>query len=71
MDEPTLEVQCLRPDEAIATGDERLVDLLDGLLDRGVMLRAELWLSVAGVDLVFLGLDAVLASHDTMARGRR
>jgi hypothetical protein len=30
------------------------------------VLRGELWLSVADVDLVFLGLQAVLANPDTI-----
>jgi hypothetical protein len=42
----------------------RLVDLVDTLLDAGVCLRGELWLSVADVDLVFVGLDVILCSHD-------
>ena len=61
------------PGEVLQSADTRLVDVLDGLLDKGVVLRGELWLTVADVDLVFLGVDAVLASADTMQRdaGRR
>lgn len=72
MAEPgALDVRVLSTEAAPALDDDRLVDLIDGLLDRGVVLRGELWLSVAGIDLVFLGLDLVLASHETMTRGRR
>lgn len=46
----------------------RLVDVLDRLLDRGVVIRAELWLTVADVDLVYLGASIVLASPDAINR---
>jgi len=42
-----------------------LVDLADRLLGRGVVLAGDLVLSVAGVDLVYVSLRAVLASVDT------
>ncbi|RDC73190.1 gas vesicle protein [Rhodovulum sp. 12E13] len=58
------------PDTALASCDTRLVDVVDRLLDRGVVIRGELWLTVAGVDLVFVGADLVLASPDTMRRTR-
>lgn len=60
------------PEEALLGGERRLVDLVDTLLDSGVCLRGEVWLSVADVDLVFVGLDLVLCSHDRIrdTRGR-
>jgi len=48
-----------------------LLDLLDRILDKGVVIHGELILSVAGVDLVFLGLHVVLASVDRMTEARR
>lgn len=45
-----------------------LVDLVNRVLDRGVVLTGEVTISVAGVDLVYLGLNAVLTSVAT-ARG--
>ena len=48
--------------------DPRLVDVLDRLLDRGVALRGDLMISVAGVDLVYVGLQAVIASPDALQR---
>lgn len=53
-----------RPEDALAGTDARLVDLVDGLLDHGVVLHGEIWLSVADIDLVYLGLSAVLATPD-------
>ena len=52
--------------EALVSADTRLVDIVDGLLHHGVVIRGELWLTVANVELVFLGIDLVLASPDTM-----
>lgn len=50
-------------------GDEwSLVDLVNRVLDRGVVLTGEVTISVAGVELVYLGLNAVLTSVAT-ARG--
>ena len=47
---------------------EALVDVLDSLLDTGVVADGQLVISVAGVDLIFVGLRALLASMDTAAR---
>ena len=47
-----------------ATLDVPLVELVDRLLNRGVVLTGELTISVAGVDLIYLGLSVVLASVD-------
>jgi hypothetical protein len=43
---------------------ESLLDLVDHLLDKGVSLRGEVILSLAGVDLVYLRLDALLCAAD-------
>jgi len=45
-----------------------LVDLVNRVLDRGVVIHGDVTISVAGVDLVYLGLSAVLTSVAT-ARG--
>lgn len=55
-------------EDAIRTQDTRLVDVVDRLLDHGVVLRGELWLSVVDVDLVYVGLDLVLTNPDSLAR---
>ena len=47
-------------------GDEHtLVDLVNRLLDKGVVIAGEVTISVAGVDLVYLGLNALLTSVST------
>ena len=47
-----------------------LSELLNRVLDRGVVVSGELTISVAGVDLIYLGLDLLLTSVET-ARERR
>lgn len=53
----------------IASG-QRLTDVVDRLLARGVAVRGELWLTVADVDLVFVGLDVLIASPEQLGRDR-
>ena len=66
----SFDVQFATPQDALGSSDSRLVDLVDGLLRHGVVIRGELWLTVADIDLVFLGLDVVLASPDTVRPNR-
>ncbi|MBK1662702.1 gas vesicle protein, partial [Paracraurococcus ruber] len=47
---------------------EALVDVLDRLLDTGVVLDGQVTISLAGVDLIHVGLRALLASVDTATR---
>lgn len=51
-------------------GEIELADLVDRLLGKGVVLWGEATISVAGVDLVYLGLKVLLASTDTADRMR-
>ncbi len=46
--------------------DFSLLDLLDHLLEKGVVLRGELMLGVAGVDLIYLQLSALLGAADRL-----
>jgi gas vesicle structural protein len=47
-------------------GDEMtLLDILDHVLNQGVVLRGNIIISLAGVDLVYLGLDVILTSVET------
>jgi hypothetical protein len=45
-----------------------VVDLLDRILDKGVMLNADVIISVAGIPLIGVNLRAAIASVDTMLR---
>lgn len=49
----------------------RLVDVVDRLLDRGVVISGDLRLSVADVDLLFVGLRVIASSVDTIDAARQ
>lgn len=63
-----LHVDLYSGEEALTARNARLVDIVDGLLDSGVVIRGEAWISVADIDLVFLGLDLVLSDPETIRR---
>jgi hypothetical protein len=48
-----------------ADKDVSLLDILDHVLNAGVVIHGSLVLSIAGVDLVYLGLNVVLTSVET------
>ena len=47
-----------------------VLEVLDRLLDRGVVLAGDITISVADVDLIFLGLKVMLASVERAERLR-
>ncbi len=48
-----------------------LLDLIDHVVTKGVMLRGEVMLGVANIDLIYLRLSALLCAADrVLARGR-
>jgi hypothetical protein len=48
-----------------------LLETLDHLLDRGVVIAGEATISIGDVDLLYLGLNVVLANVDALRRSRR
>jgi gas vesicle structural protein len=53
--------------ESLARAQEvTLVDLLDRVIDRGVVLTGDVTLSVANVDLLYVGLRVLLAPVDRL-----
>jgi hypothetical protein len=48
----------------ILDDDSTLLDLIDNLLNKGVMLNADLILALANVDLVYIRLSALLCAAD-------
>lgn len=70
MQDDGLVFQFASSDDCLSSNDGRLVDIVDSLLDHGVVLRGELWLTVADVDLVYLGLNLVLCNPDRLSEGR-
>jgi gas vesicle structural protein len=55
----------------VARRDVTLLELVDRVLDRGVVLSGDVTLAVADVDLVHVGLRALLASVGTVERDGR
>jgi len=49
-------------------GDLSLLDILDHVLNSGVVIHGSLVISLAGVDLVYVGLNVVLTSVETALR---
>jgi hypothetical protein len=50
------------------TQEITLLETLDHLLDRGVVIAGEATISVGDVDLLYLGLNIVLANIDAVTR---
>lgn len=48
--------------------DITLLETLDHLLDRGVVIAGEATISIGDVDLLYLGLNIVLANVDAVIR---
>lgn len=55
--------------EAAAAGSVSLADALDHLLNRGAVLVGETTLSLAGIDLVYVGLNLLVGSVETLQPG--
>jgi gas vesicle structural protein len=51
-----------------AEEDVSLLDIIDHVLNAGVLIHGSLVISVAGVDLVYVGLNVVLTSVETALR---
>jgi gas vesicle structural protein len=45
-----------------------LLELVDRVVSKGVVLSGDITLSVAGVDLIYVGLRVLLSSVDTLDR---
>ncbi len=55
---------------ASADGSITLVELVDRLLDKGVVVSGEVTIAVADVDLIQLGLRVLLSSVETIEKQR-
>jgi hypothetical protein len=51
-------------DQVLDVPDTTLVDVLDHVLNKGVMATGDVMLGVAGIDLVYLRLSALLCAAD-------
>ena len=58
-------------DEELAIGEDEelsLLETLDHVIDHGLVIAGEVTIAVAGVDLIFLGLNVLLGSVETVER---
>jgi len=51
-------------DRVLDAPEATVLDLLDHLLNKGVMLNADVTLGVAGIDLIYLRLSSLLCAAD-------
>jgi hypothetical protein len=56
-------------DQVLDAPDATVLDLLDNLLNKGVMLNGDITLGVAGVDLIYLRLSTLLCAADRIFGG--
>ena len=65
-----------RPEEEMAAdqvldgSESTLLDVLDNLLNKGVMANGDVTLGVAGIDLIYLRLSALLCAADRVLPSR-
>jgi len=50
--------------------DVTLLEILDRVLDKGMVVSGDIVISVADVDLIYIGLKVLLSSVETMERLR-
>lgn len=66
MPEPTRSASPRTREIAIREREVTLFELLDRILDKGVVIAGDLVVSVADIDLIYLGLKVILTSVETM-----
>ncbi|KPJ65932.1 MAG: gas vesicle protein GVPa, partial [Syntrophobacter sp. DG_60] len=54
--------------EATRDGADTLVDVVDKILDKGLVINADITISVVGVELLGIKIRAALASFETAAK---
>ena len=52
----------------LATSEVTLVELVDRLVDKGVVLHGDITLAVADIDLIYVGLRALISSVSGLER---
>ncbi|MBP1948820.1 gas vesicle protein [Virgibacillus litoralis] len=51
--------------------DVALIDILDAVLDKGVAIKGDLIISIAGIDLVYLDLRVLVSSVESLMHSSR
>lgn len=57
--------------KAYENKDIALIDILDVVLDKGVAIKGDIIISIAGIDLVYLDLRILIASVETLIQSNR
>jgi gas vesicle protein GvpA/GvpJ/GvpM family len=57
-------------DQVLEPSEDTVLDLLDHLLNKGVMLNGDVTLGVAGVDLIYLRLSSIFCAADRIMPSR-
>lgn len=50
--------------------DVALIDILDVVLDKGVAIKGDIIISIAGIDLVYLDLKLLISSVETLVQSK-
>ncbi len=53
-------------DHVLESPESSVLDLIDSLLNKGVMANGEVTLGVAGIDLIYLRLSSILCAADRL-----
>jgi hypothetical protein len=56
--------------EILDRADASLLEVVDNLLTKGVVLSGDVMVGLAGVDLVYVRLSVLLCAADRIAQGR-
>ncbi|MGX5792082.1 gas vesicle protein (plasmid) [Staphylococcus equorum] len=56
--------------ETIENKEVGLIDILDVILDKGVAIKADLIISIANIDLVYLDLRLLISSVETLVQSQ-
>lgn len=68
MPKPPHQVAARRKTARIVHSETSLLDVIDSLLNKGVVLNADIILALANVDLVYLRLSALLCAADRVLK---
>ena len=55
-------------ESVIDNRDVTLLELLDRLIDKGIVVSGDLVISIANVDLIYVGLRLVISSVETLEK---
>ena len=59
-----------RRDALLARADASLLELVDHVLNKGIVVKGDLMLGVADVDLIYVQLSAVVCAADRLLSGK-